>query len=103
MQRSSSKQNCSQQVQHQQAAAAANVPLGTMASRTMWRVSPRTQTIMKLLSTVGATQVTLFVLQSPFTFCRTFTWKNAFLGWLIYAIPGIFGITLCFHRMLTHR
>jgi fatty-acid desaturase len=35
--------------------------------------------------------------------CRTFTWKNAFLGWLIYTIPGIFGITLCFHRMLTHR
>ncbi|KAF6260540.1 MGDG specific palmitate delta-7 desaturase [Scenedesmus sp. NREL 46B-D3] len=34
---------------------------------------------------------------------RTFTWKNALLGWLVYAIPGIFGITLCFHRLLTHR
>jgi fatty-acid desaturase len=35
--------------------------------------------------------------------CRTFSAKNALIGFLVYAIPGIFGITLCFHRMLTHR
>lgn len=35
--------------------------------------------------------------------CRTFTWSNALIGYLVYAIPGIFGITLCYHRMLTHR
>jgi fatty-acid desaturase len=37
------------------------------------------------------------------TLCRTFTWRNALIGYLVYAIPGIFGITLCYHRMLTHR
>lgn len=35
--------------------------------------------------------------------CRTFTWRNVAIGYLVYAIPGIFGITLCYHRMLTHR
>lgn len=35
--------------------------------------------------------------------CRTFSWKNALLAWVVYTIPGIFGITLCYHRMLTHR
>jgi stearoyl-CoA desaturase (delta-9 desaturase) len=40
------------------------------------------------------------LLPPPF---RTFTWRNAAIGYLVYAIPGIFGITLCYHRMLTHR
>lgn len=35
--------------------------------------------------------------------CRTFTWRNAAIGYMVYVIPGIFGITLCYHRMLTHR
>lgn len=34
---------------------------------------------------------------------RTFTWRNLAIAYLVYAIPGIFGITLCYHRMLTHR
>lgn len=34
---------------------------------------------------------------------KTFTWRNLAIGYLVYAIPGIFGITLCYHRMLTHR
>jgi stearoyl-CoA desaturase (delta-9 desaturase) len=34
---------------------------------------------------------------------RTFTWRNALIGYLVYAIPGIFGITMCYHRLLTHR
>lgn len=34
---------------------------------------------------------------------RTFTWRNALIAYVIYTIPGIFGITLCYHRLLTHR
>eukprot|EP00775_Hariotina_reticulata_P004324 gene4324-4577_t len=34
---------------------------------------------------------------------RTFSWENLGLACIIYTIPGIFGITLCYHRMLTHR
>jgi hypothetical protein len=34
---------------------------------------------------------------------RTFSWRNLAIGYVVYAIPGIFGITLCYHRMLTHR
>lgn len=33
----------------------------------------------------------------------TATWRKAVVAYFIYAIPGLFGITLCYHRMLTHR
>jgi hypothetical protein len=34
---------------------------------------------------------------------KTFSWQYAALALGIYTIHGIFGITLCYHRMLTHR
>lgn len=33
----------------------------------------------------------------------TFSWRNAGLCWLVYTVHGLFGVTLCYHRLLTHR
>ncbi|KAI8467532.1 MAG: MGDG specific palmitate delta-7 desaturase [Monoraphidium minutum] len=37
------------------------------------------------------------------SFLPSVTLRKAVIAYLIYMIPGLFGITLCYHRMLTHR